>query len=57
MSLATYAAPYNESNMNNNNVIEEKRRYRNKTLKKRDNKSSNPKVNAMMKQIYSEEDE
>ena len=58
MSLATYAAPYNESNINNNNnVIEEKRRYRNKTLKRRDNKSSNPKVDAMMKQIYNEEDE
>ena len=58
MSLATYASPYNESdNINSNNAIEEKRRHRNKTLKKRDIKSSNPKVDAMMKQIYSENDE
>jgi hypothetical protein len=53
MSLATYASPYNESTINNN-AIEEKRRYRNRTLKKKE-KPSNPKVDAMMKQIYDED--
>jgi len=59
MSLATYASPYNESDNNNNignNVIEEKRRYRNRTLKNK-SKPSNPKVDAMMKQIYNEEND
>ena len=58
MSLATYAAPYNESdNINSNGAIDEKRRHRNKTLKRRDHKPANPKVDAMMKQIYNEDEE
>lgn len=55
MSLATYASPYNDSTINNN-AIEEKRRYRNRTLKKKE-KPNNPKVDAMMKQIYDEEND
>ena len=62
MSLATYAAPYNnidnDSNISNDygsNVIEQKRRYRNKTIKKKD--TLNPKVTAMMKQIYNEDED
>jgi len=58
MSLATYAAPYNESdNINSHGAIDEKRRHRNKTLKRRDTKPANPKVDAMMKQIYNEDEE
>ena len=59
MSLATYASPYNESDNNNNignNVIEQKRRYRNRTLKNK-SKPTNEKVDAMMKQIYNEEND
>lgn len=53
MSLATYAAPYNNDE---NNVVDEKKKYRNRTLKRKENKT-NPKVEAMMKKIYNEDDE
>jgi len=55
MSLASYAAVYNESDNDNiTNNIDRKKRYRNKTMK---NKQPNPKVSAMMKQIYNEDDD
>lgn len=55
MSLATYASPYN--NNDDYNVIDEKKKYRNRTAKRKENKNNNPKVQAMMREIYDDNEE
>lgn len=54
MSLATYASPYINDDYN---VIEEKKKYRSRTAKRKENKTNNPKVQAMMKEIYEDPEE
>ena len=55
MSLAMYASEFN--NEENNNPIQKKREgMRNKTLKRRDTKRSNAKVEAMLEKIHEADD-
>jgi hypothetical protein len=55
MSLAMYASEFNS---NENNPIQKKREnMRNKTLKRRENSKSNPKIEAMVRKIHDDENE